>query len=121
MSIYSSEPCSSFISAEVTQFKKFFYLIMAQNRIILILAVIFGCATQAATSPSALPVVDLGYAVHQATINKVSPSSRMKDNLGYMLKLQGLGVAILQFQQYQIRHPSSGQPTFHSTNFTNHD
>ena len=55
---------------------------MVQNHIILSLAVILGCVTNAVTSSSVLPIVDLGYAVHQASLNKVSPSCRMKDDLG---------------------------------------
>ena len=54
---------------------------MVQNRIILSLAAVLGCVTNAVTSPIVLPIVDLRYAIHQASLNKVSPSCRMKDDL----------------------------------------
>lgn len=47
---------------------------MVQNRIILSLAVVLGCVTNAVTSPIVLPIVDLGYAIHQASLNKASGS-----------------------------------------------
>ncbi|KIM96619.1 hypothetical protein OIDMADRAFT_170366 [Oidiodendron maius Zn] len=47
---------------------------MVRNRIIVSLAVILGCVTNAVSFPSVLPIVDLGYAVHQASLNKASGS-----------------------------------------------
>jgi hypothetical protein len=53
---------------------------MLGNRLVWALAIASGGAPRSIASPSALPVVDLGYSVHQATFNKVVTSPLLKEN-----------------------------------------
>jgi hypothetical protein len=46
-------------------------LAMTPNFISFVLVTALSFAVRSAGSPNALPIVDLGYAVHQATFNKV--------------------------------------------------
>ena len=90
------------IGIKSVKFDSCFVIIMLENRIILSLAIALGSAAYSAASPSALPIVDLGYAVHQGTLNKVSFLFVLRTAKMYILLIVVTGpwVSILQLQQY---------------------